>query len=160
MLFPERVIQTYKGAQHVRFVKQNTGKSKMNADALLRHTLRANALFSATCGLTMLLFAGPLTTLLGIPKPLYLLIIGGGLLIFAFDLFTNTRRTDLHLFRVKQAIVMDTAWVIGSLIVLALIDGVFTKTGWWVIVIIADTVAVFAILQAIGLRRIRQRSNA
>lgn len=137
----------------------NVNRLLMPSDLLLRNTMRINALFSVTCGLAMLLFSGPLTAFLGIPHPLYLLIIGGGLLIFSADLFTNTRRTELHQTRVKQAIAMDGAWVLGSILVLVLIDGVFTRAGWWTIAIIADIVAVFAVLQAIGLRRV-QRTTA
>lgn len=133
----------------------------MAHDALLRHTLRANALFSATAGLVMLVAAAPLADWLGVPSAIYLVVIGVGLLVFAYDLFTNARRPKLHRGRVRQAIVMDALWVVGSIALLVSLGGLFTTVGWWAIVVVADIVALFAIVQALGLRRSqRQRDDA
>jgi hypothetical protein len=48
---------------------------------------------------------------------------------------------------------LDVAWVAGSVIILVLDLVPFTVAGRWTIILLAEAVAVFAILQYISLRR-------
>lgn len=125
-------------------------------DRLLRYALRANASFSIVSGLVFLVAAPPLAAWMGVPSPVYLVVIGIGVLLFAVDLLTNAARTELHLPRTLVVIIMDIAWVVGSAVLLWGIDVGLTDGGRWLVLGIADVVACFAIAQTIGYRRIRR----
>lgn len=62
---------------------------------LLRRTLRANAAFSAGCGVLLLLLAGPMAPLFGLPSGLVLRAVGVGLLPFAAVLAWSAGRAAL-----------------------------------------------------------------
>jgi hypothetical protein len=50
---------------------------------------------------------------------------------------------------------MDALWVVGTGLLIWAVALPFTPAGKWVLLGIADVVAAFGILQAIGLRRLR-----
>ncbi len=50
-------------------------------------------------------------------------------------------------------IVLDVAWVAGSALILLFDLVPLTTAGRWTIALLAEVVALFAILQTIGLRR-------
>ena len=50
--------------------------------------------------------------------------------------------------------------MLGSIVLLAAgLEGL-TRSGWWVVAIVADIVLVFAVLQARGLNKIRHAATA
>lgn len=121
-------------------------------DGLLRTTLTANAVLSGAAGLAAAALAGVLTEPLGIPAPL-LVVVGLALVPWSTMLWWARSRTVLLRRDVVTAIAGDMAWVAGSAAVLALSPGNLTVAGHWVIGIMALGVADFAVLQAVGLRR-------
>lgn len=129
---------------------EQTGNHEFN---LLRTTLRANAIFSDVSGLVMLLASGWLSKVTGIEPPVTFLIIGVGLLGYALWLWFNSRSEEIAPQVVWAAIICDILWVVGSFVLL--IGGFLPLTivGKWVVVIIADIVGIFAVMQYIGLRR-------
>jgi hypothetical protein len=121
----------------------------------LSRVLLGNATFGLLSGLACLLWARPLANTLGIEPPLILSILGVALLLFAAELaWIATRMPDSR--RIVQTIfVLDVAWVIASVLVLLAGWPPFTVTGKWVVAGVADIIAIFALLEYIGLRRLR-----
>jgi uncharacterized membrane protein YbjE (DUF340 family) len=104
-------------------------QTRTSNDTLLRRALRGNGLFSAF----------------------------SGLLGFAGGLFLNTMRDEIDRVQAALAIAMDIGWVVFSAIVLITGALPFSTAGGWAVLIVADGVTVFAILQVVGLRRMGER---
>lgn len=127
--------------------------------ALLKNTLLANAVFSSLGGILCIAANGLLTEFMGLADGLYLYIVGAGLIIFGIDVaFTATRKAINPLF-VKMIIGADVAWVITSFLITALLPQLFNFNGIVLIEFIALDVAIFAILQGIGLKRVAGSSG-
>jgi len=124
-------------------------------DSLLRRALLGNTLFSGLSGLIAVIAAGPLAAYIGLPSPIILIVLGIGLMGYAVGLYRMATRQSLSRADALFAVVADIAWVIASFILLLIGWPPFTTAGKWLVVIIADIVAVFAILQFIGLRRLK-----
>ncbi len=122
----------------------------------LRRVLQANGIFSGLSGVAFILGARPLAAFLGLTAPLILMGIGLGLLLYAAALFREAARESIDRQFVVAAIIMDAAWVVGSIILLLTGWVPFTLAGKWAIALVADLVAVFAGLQFYGLRRLNR----
>ena len=133
-------------------VQTATNVSKTN---LLRHALQGNGIFSGVSGLAFILAAKPIAAFLGLDAPLVLAGLGVGLVLYAAGLFREGAREPLNRQFAVVAILLDLAWVVGSAVLLLTNWLPFTTAGSWAVAIVADVVAVFAILQFIGLRRLR-----
>ena len=120
---------------------------------LLRRVLQANAVFLTISGPALIIGAKPLSRLMGIDHWWILVVIGVVLLAFAIGLVLNSRREIIVEKEVVQAIVSDGVWVLGSAIVAFI--GVLTTAGIWIVASVAVVVFAFALLQGIGLRRLR-----
>ena len=123
---------------------------------LLRFALIADAVASGTTGLLMLAGAGLLAGFLGLPEEL-LRYAGFALLPFvAFVAWTGTR-ADIPRSAAVVVIVLNFAWVIGS--VALLVSGKVSPTvlGYAFVLVQAIAVGVLAELQWIGLRRTAPR---
>jgi hypothetical protein len=128
-----------------------------NPDSLLRRTLRANSLFSGISGLAFIVAARPIALFLGLDAPFILIVIGGGLLLYALALWFNAGRHPISSPFVRAAIIADAAWVVGSLIILLTDWFPLTPAGWWAVAIVADLVAIFAVVQFYSLRQVSKR---
>jgi hypothetical protein len=122
--------------------------------------LQANGLFCTISGLVCLIGAGPLAAFLGIPAPLILILTGIILIPYGLALFQLVTREDSLVRQLALvAIILDIAWVLGS-IVLLLIDWVpFTTAGQWAVAIVALIVADFAGTQIYALNRVRRQEG-
>ena len=127
-------------------------------ESLLRRSLLANAVFTTVCGLGLVLASGALSTLIGAVGATELIITGVILLFYAGDLARTAFGKRLPRSRVYYFIVMDVLWVIGSAVVLWGLAVPFTAAGRWIILLIADAVGLFAVLQYLGLRRLSKPS--
>jgi len=123
---------------------------------LLRRALQWNAAFSIISGTIMLTMFGPLGQFMGVELPALYIVIGASLVVFSAGLMLNARREDISLIEAKISTVMDVVWVLGSIVVLFSPGTGLTLEGKWVIGIVADIVALFALLQYIGLRRLQR----
>ena len=124
---------------------------------LLRKALMGNALFSTLSGLTILFAQSWVLRILGLAQTVNLLILGIGLLLFAATLVINARRQQVKISDAWIAVWADLVWVLGSY---ALIFEVpFSTGGKWVVGVVAELVLVFAVLQFVGIRRIRRQSE-
>lgn len=121
--------------------------------SLLRNALRGNALFSGLSGIVSLLAAQSLAAFTGIQESLVFVVLGVVLILFAVDLIWIASRESINRRFAVAVIFMDVAWVAGSAIILLFDLVPLTVAGRWTIVFLAEVVAVFAILQTIGLRR-------
>ena len=122
-------------------------------DYLLRRVLQGNMVFSGLTGLVLTVDAGLLSRWLGIPAAWMLVVIGVGLLGFAWGLFQIAKQNPIDLRQANAILFMDVAWVVGSALLLFTGWVSFTTAGWWTVLLVADVVALFAILETIGIRR-------
>ena len=124
----------------------------------LRLSLRANAIFSAVSGSGMLFAASAIAGLLGIEQTLLVRITGVNLLGFAALLVWLASREVIKPSLAMAVVVADLLWVAGSAALLP--AGVFSTTGNWLVAGVADVVLLFAILQYVGIRRMRAVAQA
>src|SRR6267154_2614204 len=125
---------------------------------LLRMALTGNALFSTISGLTLILAGHRVVRLLGLPEAVNLLTMGISLLVFAVTLVVFARKKPIKLLDAWIAVLLDLAWVIGSYPLLFVVP--FSTTGKWIVGIVAEVVLLFALMQWLGIRRIRQGNMA
>jgi hypothetical protein len=125
-----------------------TGRSP----TLLRNALLANAVFAGVNGIADMFFSGPMAAFAGVPAAI-LPFSGAGLLAFAAALLWLRSRPTMSPGLVRTVIALDLVWVIGSVAALLLHDSLgLTVGGAWLVAVGADVVAVFALLQYVGLR--------
>jgi hypothetical protein len=124
---------------------------------LLKRVLLANSVFSTLSGIICIIAAPALTTFLGLPTTIPMFILGVLLLLFAFDVYLIAKRTPIEKNKATIVLIADILWVIASAVLLIADPFSFTTQGRWAILILADVVAVFAILEFIGLRAERER---
>jgi len=119
---------------------------------LLRQALLSDAVTSAACGLLMLLAAGPLAGLLGLPEAL-LRVAGAALLPFAAFVAYLGLREQLHRSAVWAVVIVNAVWTADSL--LLLVSGWVepTRAGYAFVIAQALVVLLYAELQYVGLRR-------
>ena len=130
-------------------------QDQTDPNRLLTLAVRANGIFSEASGLFLLLASGAVAEMLGINAPWIVAAMGLGLIIFGGFLIYASLRELVNETLGIIVVVLDLAWVAGSILLLLgnLLD--MTTAGKWFIAIIADIVLLFAIVQAIGVRRLR-----
>lgn len=125
-------------------------------ESLLRRTLWANALFSATSGLGCILAADWLATVIPAGQGQFV-STGIQLLIFAAAVAFLASRSRMHRTWVRRligvVIGMDLLWVLGSGIIL-LIPGVAVSLGKALIATAALLVGTFALMQIRGVLQV------
>lgn len=132
----------------------NVTQTMPRKDNLLRNTLRANSIFSGVTGLVLILGFAPLANFIGVPWVWTLIVLGIGLLGYALWLAQASRRAELDAREATVFIVSDVAWVLLSVVLLVTNWIPFTNEGKWILSLVADVVACFAVLQFVGLRRL------
>ena len=132
---------------------QNSSKERQQ---LLRRALLANASFSTISGLVLVIAQPEVVRLLGLPETINLIALGISLLVFAAILMLFARKKPIKLLDAWIAVILDLAWVIGSYPLLFVVP--FSASGKWIVGIVAEVVMVFALLQWLGIRRIRKGS--
>ena len=120
---------------------------------LLRKALMGNALFSTLSGLTILIGQRWVSRILGLTNNANLWVLGVGLLVFAVTLTINARKQIVKISDAWIAVWMDLAWVVGSGVLIFIVP--FSMAGKWIVLIVAEIVLVFALLQFLGIRRIQ-----
>jgi hypothetical protein len=123
--------------------------------ALLRPALLLDAAVTGANGLAYLAAAGPLGELLGIEAGT-LRATGAFLVAFAAAVWLVAARAQPRPAAVAAVIAANVVWVIDSVAVIAFGWGSPSTAGIVWIALQADVVALFAALQAVGLRRVRR----
>ncbi len=134
----------------------NEGVGVQENGRFLRNVLRANAIFSTVSGLGFIFFANALAQFIGLTNPL--VFVGMGILILPFAIYVYKIATmqTLNTKLVWIIIELDTFWVICSAILLLTSVVPLTTMGKWAIGLSAEIVAVFAVLEYVGLRKLRR----
>lgn len=112
--------------------------------------LRLDALTSGAMGILLLAAGGMLAPVLGLPEGL---LRGAGLVLLPFAAFVLHAARGPAPSAVRVVIGLNLAWVAASLVLL--VSGLVAPSIWGDLLIIAQAmvVALFALLQANGLRR-------
>jgi len=120
----------------------------------LKNVMLINALSSGATALLLLSMPGVISDLFGRGEKLPFMIVGLFLLVFAFIVFTQSRKPFIHKGWLKFIIALDILWVIESAIILIPQLFRFTTLGYVLIAAVALWVAVMALLQARGLKQL------
>ena len=122
----------------------------------LRRALQSNALFSLLTGLAFIVAASPVARFLGANIPsTFVFAVGVSLLPFGYGVYRVAAQPEIVSRHAGIITIMDITWVIGSFLLLGLAWGSFSVAGRWLIGLQAEAVATFALLQIIGLRRLK-----
>ena len=124
---------------------------------LLKNALTGNAIFSILSGVAMLLANRWLVQFLGLPDKVSLAVLGVSLIVYAVVLWLNARRPKIRIVDAWMAVIMDAVWVTGSYVLIFIVP--FSVAGKWTIALIAELVLAFAILQWVGIRRVRKSEH-
>lgn len=125
---------------------------------LLRRALQGNALFSVISGALILAINRTLVEFLGLPSSASLTPLGIGLLVYAGWLLWNARREKIRIVDAWIAVILDMVWVVGSYALLFAVK--FSGGGKWAVVLVAELVFLFAVMQWLGLRRVSRSRQA
>lgn len=118
----------------------------------LSHILNANAMFSFTTGLVLLLARKPLSEFLG-ASPLVMALVMVILFGYAALIVLNTGRPSISRGFTLFTVIGDSAWVLASALILILPVVQLTSDAKWAIGIIAICVDIFATLQFLEWRK-------
>jgi len=127
--------------------------TRIDRATFLRRSLQLDGIASALCGALLLVAAGPVSTLAGLPGPGLARAVGAGLLVYAAALLWNAARATVSRGEVQLAVVLNAGWVAGSAVLI--VDGPLTLVGNLAVGAVAVAVLLFAVLEIVGLRRLR-----
>lgn len=126
----------------------------MHDSSFLRRSLQIDGAASGLCGVLLLAGAGPLSSLMGLAGPGIARMVGALFVVYAAALLWNAARATVSRDGALAAVVLNAAWVAGSAVVI--LDGPLTALGNLAVAAVAVAVLLFAILEAVGLARLRQ----
>jgi len=126
---------------------------------VLRVALTTNAVSTAASGALLLAGAPILHGALGLTSPLPLAVLGVLFLVFAAQVWL-ARREPLNPRLGLAIFVMDVAYVAASVVFLLGWPRVLSPLGWWLTLGVAEVVAMFAIAEYVGLRRLTRTAAA
>lgn len=135
----------------------NTVSTQREPAWLLRRTLQINALISGLTGAGMALASGAVAQLLGLAGSLPIALLGIDLVLFGAWVGYEALQPALRLRRAWVVLALDIVWVVASALVLALDPFGLSTIGKWAVAAVADVVALFALGEYVGLRRMRGR---
>ena len=124
---------------------------------LLKKALTGNAVFSVVSGVAILFANRWLVKFLGLPEKVSLATLGISLIVFAGLLWLNARRPRIKISDAWVAVIMDSAWVVGSYTLIFVVP--FSAGGKWIVALVAELVLAFAIVQWMGIRKIRKHQQ-
>ena len=127
---------------------------------LLLRALMLNAAFSAFSALILFIAGGWVAEQLGLPSAVQVYAVAGFLAVFALQLGNIVRTRNIRTWEIAGIISGDIAWVVGSVVLVALYFQSITATGLILIDIAALAVLTFAILQIRGLKEFRRTASS
>ncbi len=130
--------------------------STPDCSRLLRLALGGNAAFSTLSAVIFLAASQPIASFLGLLPGKQVVVLGIQLGVFAAWLAWLSTRPAIPRWQVWLIIALDALWVAGSFQLLLAPPAELTVGGKWAIGMVADVVALFAILQSVGLWRLRR----
>ncbi len=124
----------------------------MSETPLLLRALRWNALFSGLSAASLLLAANWVAAQLGLGSSLPVYVVATFLAVFSLQLANIVRSGRIRRWEVSAIIGGDVAWVLGSIVLVALFYRSLTDTGLILVDLVAMAVLFFAVQQVRGLR--------
>ena len=125
-----------------------------DATRFLRRSLQLDGIASGLTGALLLVAAGPVSALIGLSVPAVARVIGALLAVYATALLWNAARARVSRVETVAAVALNAAWVLGSIAVIEF--GPLTPLGNVAVAAIALAVLAFAVLEVVGLRRLRE----
>ena len=119
---------------------------------MLKRVLRSNGLYSIITGLVAVVLAGRLAETMGIDTWI-VAGVGGAVVLFGIGLLLFFRGDAVDLKSAWAVVIADDLWVAGAIAVIAL--GLMTTEGNLILASVSVPVAIFAVLQFVGIRRVQ-----
>lgn len=133
----------------------------MNANTdrtrFLRRSLQLDGLASGLCGVLLLAAAAPISALMGLADASIARVVGALLMVYAAALVWNGARATVSRAEAVAAVVLNAGWVIGSAVVVLV--GPLTLIGNLAVAAVAAAVLLFAVLEVVGLTRLREMAG-
>lgn len=131
-----------------------TAQAQSNQTSMVQRALQTDGIVSTISGAVFALGAGILSPIVGVESEI-VLIFGLLTLVYGIGVFVLSNRTPVDP-RLPVVISALNALFVALCVGLLIADPfAFTTEGKWVLLILADAVAAFAIWQYVGLRRMR-----
>ena len=124
-----------------------------NRTHLLTAAIRANAGFTALSAAGLILFSEPIARFFGPFSPAIFTGVGIVLALYVPFLLWTAGQSPVPRLLAWTIIELDLLWIAASAYLIFSDAAALTPGGKWAIAAVADIVAVFAVLQFIGLRR-------
>lgn len=126
---------------------------------LLLRALAMNAVFSGFSAIFMFISGIWLARQFGLDSPVPVYAVAGFLGLFSLQLANIARTRNIRAWEIKSIISGDIAWVIGSILLIALYYQSITAAGLMLLDVVAVAVLFFAILQIRGLRQYQKMTE-
>jgi len=119
----------------------------------LKNILLLNGISSGLTGLLLLLFSSKLSDLFNLMNNQYFIFVGGFLVLFSIYVCLTAMKLKQNLLKVKSIVVLDLAWVIGSVVIIGFGYHTISWIGIVLIIGIAIWVGTMALLQHLYLKK-------
>ena len=133
----------------------------MNANtdraSFLRRSLQLDGIASGLCGVLLVAAASPISAVIGLAEPGIAQVVGALLVVYAAALLWNGARATVSRAEAVAAVVLNAGWVIGSAVVI--LAGPLTLIGNLAVAAVAAAVLLFAVLEVVGLTRLREMAG-
>jgi hypothetical protein len=133
----------------------------MNANtdrrSFLRRSLQLDGIASGLCGVLLVVAASPISAVIGLAEPGIARVVGALLVVYAAALLWNGERATVSRAEAVAAVVLNAGWVIGSAVVI--LAGPLTLIGNLAVAALAAAVLLFAVLEVVGLTRLREMAG-
>jgi hypothetical protein len=120
----------------------------------LRRSLQLDGIASGLCGVLLVVAASLISALMGLADPSIARVVGALLMVYAAALLWNGERATVSRAEAVAAVVLNAGWVIGSAVVI--LAGPLTLIGNLAVAARAAAVLLFAVLEVVGLTRLRE----
>jgi hypothetical protein len=122
--------------------------------SFLRRSLQIDGVTSGLCGLLLVADAVSISALIGLTRVDLARAVGALLIVYAAALLWNGARATVSRGGAVAAVVLNAAWVAGSAALI--LAGPLTGLGNLAVAAVAMVVLLFAVLEAVGLARLRR----
>jgi hypothetical protein len=133
----------------------------MNANtdrtSFLRRSLQLDGIASGLCGVLLVVAASSISAVIGLAEPGIARVVGALLVVYAAALLWNGERATVSRAEAVAAVVLNAGWVIGSAVVI--LAGPLTLIGNLAVAAVAAAVLLFAVLEVVGLTRLREMAG-
>jgi hypothetical protein len=123
----------------------------------LRRSLQLDGIASGLCGVLLLAAAAPVSALMGLAGPGIARVVGALLMVYSAALLYNGARARVSRAEAMAAVVLNAGWVVGSAALI--LAGPLTVLGNLAVAAVAAAVLLFAVLEVVGLARLREVSG-